>query len=71
MDIFRPEITHEIERAVQKAAQDIVERAACKSVSDTITPFCKEARINGWLDYFGGKVDDITVLVGMVTRRHY
>lgn len=55
---------------VQIMAQHVMQEAARLALSSRISPFGKQAQLNGWEDHFGGKVDDITVLAAIVLTTH-
>ena len=54
---------------VQHVAERIVREAAALAVSPRTSPFGKEARLHGWEDHWGGKVDDITVVTALVIAK--
>jgi hypothetical protein len=60
------ELMEEIQRRVQRAAEEMVREAARLARSERISPFGKAAMEHGWIEYTGGKVDDITVVTALV-----
>lgn len=56
---------------VQRAADAMVHEAAKLARSNRISPFGKAAMQHGWVEYTGGKVDDITVVTALVVAREY
>lgn len=64
---FDPEsFLHVLDHRVQKCAQALTEEAAIFAKHPRrLSPFARSARMNGRM-FIGGKVDDITVVVGVV-----
>lgn len=56
-------------KEVEKAAEQLVEKALVHSKDETyFSPFAKEGSAALSWDYWGGKQDDITVLLGAVVE---
>lgn len=62
------DIVKESEEKDPKSIAEAIASAASEACFESrLSPFAKGARETGW-QYWGGKIDDVTVVVGKVTE---